>query len=83
MNKTFVVEGMTCAACSSSVERVLNRSPHVENASVNLTTKRLVIDYDDQEMTADDIIQKIEKAGFQATEHMASKKIVLPIEGMT
>lgn len=83
MNKTFIVEGMTCAACSSAVERVLNKKDAVSNASVNLTTKKLVIDYDEEVFTVDDIVSTVEKAGYEATEYIESKTIVMPIDGMT
>jgi Cu+-exporting ATPase len=83
MHKTFIVEGMTCAACSSAVERVLNKSEHVQNASVNLTTKKLNIEYDDRHFSKEDIVSKIEKAGFTASEDIVLKHITLPIEGMT
>jgi Cu+-exporting ATPase len=83
MTKTFIVEGMTCAACSSAVERVLNRSEHVTLANVNLTTKKLVIEYDDTQFSIEDIVSKIEKAGFTAFEDIVLKTITLPIEGMT
>lgn len=83
MNKTFIVEGMTCAACSSAVERVLNKKDAVSNASVNLTTKKLVIDYDEAVFTVDDIVSTVEKAGYEATEYIETKTIVMPIDGMT
>lgn len=83
MNKTFVVEGMSCAACSSAVERILNRSEAVVTASVNLTTKKLVMDYDETLLSVEEIQSKIEKAGFTASEYIELKKVVLPIDGMT
>ncbi len=83
MHKVFVVEGMSCAACSSAVERVLNRLEAVETASVNLTTKKLILVYDDTLLTVESIQGKIEKAGFSATEYLESKEVTLPIEGMT
>lgn len=83
MNKTFIVEGMTCAACSSAVERVLNRKDAVESASVNLTTKKLSITYDESAFTVKNIEETIEKAGFSATEYVETKTVVMPIDGMT
>lgn len=83
MNKTFIVEGMTCAACSSAVERVLNKKDAVDDASVNLTTKKLIISFDEENFSDEDIILTIEKAGFEAKEFIESKTIVMPIEGMT
>ena len=39
----FTVTGMSCAACSASVERAVNNLPDVESATVNLTTGKLNI----------------------------------------
>jgi len=67
MSKTieFDIEGMTCAACSARIEKVLNRMDGVE-ATVNLPleTARVSISdaYDDQA-----IIEKIRKIGYEAT----------------
>ncbi|MDL2344975.1 heavy metal translocating P-type ATPase [Deinococcus sp. MIMF12] len=42
---SFPVEGMTCAACVTRVERALNRTEGVLNASVNLATERASVTY--------------------------------------
>ena len=68
MEKEFKVTGMTCAACSSRVERVLNKMEGVTKAEVNLATEDLRIDYDDSKLKAEDIIGRIEKAGYGAYE---------------
>ena len=43
MNKILIIDGMTCAACSSAVERILNRKEEIVEASVNLSTNSLNI----------------------------------------
>ena len=58
---------MTCAACSASVERVTKKLDGVASSSVNLATKKLTIEYDESKVTTEDIINKIEKAGFHAS----------------
>jgi Cu+-exporting ATPase len=40
------VSGMTCAACQARVQRVLERTPGVEEASVNLMTNSATIRFD-------------------------------------
>ncbi len=65
-NKTFNVEGMECAACSSAIERILKKQLGVHLANVNLTTKKLVVEYND-DMNEEKIIELISKAGFKAT----------------
>ena len=83
MQKTYNVEGMTCAACSSAVERVVKKQPGVLEASVNLTTKKLTISIDESKFDSELIKEKIEKAGYEAKEVQKEKDVVMPIEGMT
>ena len=75
MKKDFKVTGMTCAACSSRVERVLNKMEGVTKAEVNLATEDLHIDYDDSKLNTQDIIGIIEKAGYGAYEVKEDTKI--------
>lgn len=42
------VEGMTCAACANTVEKTLNKAPHVISASVNYATNKVSLEVDDQ-----------------------------------
>ena len=65
-NETYIVEGMTCAACSAAVERVTKKMPGVESSSVNLITNTMDIVYDETQVTHDDIIKRIAKAGYDA-----------------
>ncbi|QRN48967.1 heavy metal translocating P-type ATPase [Macrococcoides bohemicum] len=60
------VMGMTCAACSSRIEKVLNKQPEIKNATVNLTTEEATIDYYPGNMDAQMIIERIRKLGYDA-----------------
>lgn len=64
IKEIYFVEGMTCAACSASVERITRRLSGVQESTVNLTTKRLTIIYDEKRVTPDQIMEKVQKAGF-------------------
>ncbi|MEW6698393.1 MAG: heavy metal translocating P-type ATPase [Bacillota bacterium] len=59
------VKGMTCAACSARVERVLTRLPGVFNASVNLATERAAVKFNPAEITPADIRRAIRDAGYE------------------
>ncbi len=61
------IEGMTCAACSARVEKVLNRIPGVTNAAVNLAANRATVHYDRSAASAAQLTQAVEKAGYAAT----------------
>ena len=66
VKETYLIEGMHCAACSASVERVTRRLPGVKRSDVNLTLNRMEIEYDESQCSPEAIIAKIEKAGFGA-----------------
>ena len=57
---------MTCAACVSRVEKVLNRVPGVTHASVNLATERAQVAGNHPDLPA--LIRAVEKAGYGASE---------------
>ena len=65
----YDISGMHCAACSASVEKVTRRLPGVERSGVNLTTGILTICYDEAQTGPEQIIKKVEKAGFGAKLH--------------
>ena len=65
----YDITGMHCAACSASVERVTRKLPGVDRSDVNLTTGIMTIAYDEAQVTPEQIIAKVEKAGFGAALH--------------
>ncbi|ASK62781.1 copper-translocating P-type ATPase [Virgibacillus phasianinus] len=77
-HNTIGVTGMTCAACSSRIEKVLNKMDGVE-AQVNLTTEKADVAYDPTATSLDDITGKIEKAGYGVQTDMAEFDVL----GMT
>ncbi|WP_041701316.1 heavy metal translocating P-type ATPase [Gottschalkia acidurici] len=79
MKTILNVEGMTCAACSSRVEKVLSKLDGVTSASVNLMSKKANIEYDEERLKVEDLIKAIEKAGFK----VPMRKVNLSIQGMT
>lgn len=72
------IEGMTCAACSARVERVLNKMEDVE-AQVNLATESAKISYDAEKVSPTDVIQKIKDIGYD----VETEKLEFAIYGMT
>lgn len=63
---TFIIEGMSCAACSAAVERSVKKLEGVKSAEVNLTTKKLSVEWDASISTKDDIIASVTKSGYTA-----------------
>lgn len=72
------IDGMTCASCSNRIEKVLNRIPSVQ-AAVNLATEKASISYDPAQANTSQIIQAIEKSGYQ----VPVQNLELAIDGMT
>ena len=48
--ETYIITGMSCAACSSAVERVTRKLEGVEESNVNLATGRMTIRYDQEKV---------------------------------
>lgn len=66
MKKQFHISGMTCSACSSHVEKSVNKLEGMSQASVNLLTETMQADYDEEKLNPGDIIAAVEKAGYGA-----------------
>ncbi|MCM1190690.1 MAG: heavy metal translocating P-type ATPase [bacterium] len=66
MKERYHISGMTCSACSSHVEKAVNKLEGVEKASVNLLTETMEIRYDGEKLGREDIERAVEKAGYGA-----------------
>lgn len=66
ITEKYKITGMSCAACSSAVERVTRKMAGVQESFVNLTTGLMTITYDETTISGDDIIRKVQRAGFGA-----------------
>jgi Cu+-exporting ATPase len=67
-SKSLKIEGMTCAACAKSVERVTKKLDGVIESNVNYATEKLNISYEPSKVRISDIKKAIEKAGYKALE---------------
>ena len=64
----FQIEGMTCQACASRIEKVLNKKDLVESAGVNFASEEAQVTFDDSKTSIADIIAIIQKTGYGAQE---------------
>lgn len=60
------IGGMTCSACSSGLEKYLNKQDGIKQASVNLVMNNASIEYDDSKLSINDIEKFVDKAGFES-----------------
>lgn len=73
-SEVYKIEGMSCAACSSAVERVTRRIEGVAESNVNLMTEKLSVTYDEGKTAPEAIIAAVTKAGFGISPEKAEKK---------
>ena len=73
MKMKFSVTGMSCAACSARVEKVVSAIEGVERAEVNLLAGTLVV-YAAQHLSADSIVSAVQKAGYSAALQTGQRK---------
>ncbi|RBN37890.1 heavy metal translocating P-type ATPase, partial [Priestia megaterium] len=62
----FAITGMTCAACSTRIEKGLNKLEGVTKASVNLALETASVEYSPSQIAPQDIAQRVEKLGYGA-----------------
>ncbi|MEK7808913.1 MAG: heavy metal translocating P-type ATPase [Chloroflexota bacterium] len=76
---TLPVTGMTCANCAATIERNLKKLPTAQNVNVNLASERATIEFDPAQLTQEDIIARIGKAGYG----VAVGEATLPIKRLS
>jgi Cu+-exporting ATPase len=73
------IEGMTCATCSTRIERVVGHVDGVAEARVNLASEQASVSFDAEKVGPDRIVAAIEQAGFS----VPTGSVRLDITGMT
>ena len=64
-NIAFNVEGMSCENCARSIKNALMQLNGVYNVIVDIETKRVAIEYDDERLNDEIIRETIEDRGFK------------------
>lgn len=72
------ITGMSCSACSSRIEKVVNKMQGVEQMSVNLLKNNAHVTFDESVVDEKTIIARIEKLGFGARVHAANVAAPVP-----
>ncbi len=62
----LAIEGMTCQACASRIEKVLNKKPAVYEVNVNFAGETANVDYDPAQTTPEQVTEWVNKTGFVA-----------------
>ncbi|MFB3191709.1 heavy metal translocating P-type ATPase [Staphylococcus pseudintermedius] len=64
--ETFKITGMTCAACSARIERVLQRETGIDQINVNLVMENGTVKYDPSQVSIEEIYERVAKIGYEA-----------------
>ncbi|MFC6653754.1 heavy metal translocating P-type ATPase [Paenibacillus rhizoplanae] len=62
----FDITGMTCAACSSRIEKVLGRMPGIAAVNVNLALETAHVEYSPGNISTAEIMDKVSSIGYKA-----------------
>lgn len=71
--QSYRIEGMDCGSCAATIEKHLSNNPSVEQVKVNFSTGKMHILHTAKDQ---EIIQEVEKAGFQASLISKNQKVV-------
>ena len=66
-HEKFDVGGMTCAACEAHVNKAVCNLAGVSDVSVNLLSGSMAVDFDESQVTPDDICAAVDRAGYSAS----------------
>ena len=72
VTEKFNVTGMTCSACSAHVEKSVKKLNGVKSVNVNLLQNNMHVDFDETDVSVDDIINAVVSGGYGAS--VAGKK---------
>ena len=66
MIKEFKVEGLTCSGCAKAVENAVSAVEGVEKASIDFEAKKLTVEFLQDKVEDQKIIEAVSKVGYQA-----------------
>ncbi len=69
MKEKFIVTGMTCSACSSGIERALNKIDGVEKAEVSLLGECMSVEYDESKVSREVVMQTVLSLGYGVNDY--------------
>ena len=62
----LAIDGMSCQACASRIEKVLDKKPSIYEVSVNFASETANVDYNPTETTPEEVTEWVNKTGFVA-----------------
>ena len=80
-NKSYDIEGMSCASCSQAVEKAAAKVAGVKEATVNLATEKLTVTVDESQFSENLLKNAVDAAGYVLVANKKEKTFL--IEGMS
>src|SRR5512133_942727 len=65
VKKIFPVQGMSCSSCASSIQTMLGAQPGIRTANVNLAGEQVLVEYDPEIVTLEQIEKTVDSIGFK------------------
>lgn len=75
MKEKIKIKGMECAACCAKIEKHIKKINGVENINVNLLNKSATVEYDEQKINHNIIVEEINKLGYEVKQKQESDNL--------
>lgn len=82
-SQVLSIRGMTCAACAQRIEKTVRKLSGIGQATVNLASEKLFVEYDGAVVQLPVIKEAVAKIGYEVAEKTANANVTIPIGGMT
>lgn len=82
-SQVLSIRGMTCAACAQRIEKTVRKLAGIGQASVNLASEKLFVEFDPDTLSLAAIKEAVTKIGYEVVEKSDTANITIPIGGMT
>lgn len=83
MKKNYQLGGISCQVCVNKIEKKLSKLEGIKEATVNLSTEKLSVEYDETILKEEIIIETVKKLGYEIEEESDLKDVELDIDGIS
>lgn len=66
IKKIFRVENMHCANCAMKIESIEDDLPGIKEVNASYVKQQMIVEYDENSVSVDEIIAAVKKKGYQA-----------------
>jgi P-type Cu2+ transporter len=74
VKKIYPVQGMSCSSCASSIQTMLDEQEGIRTANVNLAGEQVLVEYDPEQVTPEQIEKAIDGLGYKLITHDLSEE---------